>query len=166
MAHNPAGATAPKDLPSFNSIALLIAVPLFLILVNTFTAVLVDKGVFEKNLVTDIMIFLGHPFSALIIAALLAVYFLGIRRGKSKQELLDLSNKALGPAGIIILVVVLEGVLAGSGIEPAAGIALILGVDRILDMCRTAVNVTGDLTAAAVIERSEYEHALRGGGAR
>ena len=69
-------------------------------------------------------------------------------------------------AGIIILVVVLEGVLAGTGIEPAAGIALILGVDRILDMCRTAVNVTGDLTAAAVIERSEYEHALRGGGAR
>ena len=69
-------------------------------------------------------------------------------------------------AGIIILVVVLEGVLAGSGIDPAAGIALILGVDRILDMCRTAVNVTGDLTAAAVIERSEYEHALRGGGAQ
>ena len=66
-------------------------------------------------------------------------------------------------AGIIILVVVLEGVLAGTGVEPAAGIALILGVDRILDMCRTAVNVTGDLTAAAVIERSEYEHALRGG---
>lgn len=53
--------------------------------------------------------------------------------------------------------------LAGTGIDPAAGIALILGVDRILDMCRTAVNVTGDLTAAAVIERSEYEHALRGG---
>jgi Na+/H+-dicarboxylate symporter len=66
-------------------------------------------------------------------------------------------------AGIIILVVVLEGVLAGTGVDPAAGIALILGVDRILDMCRTAVNVTGDLTAAAVIERSEYEHALRGG---
>lgn len=64
-------------------------------------------------------------------------------------------------AGIIILVVVLRGVLAGSGIDPAAGIALILGVDRILDMCRTAVNVTGDLTAAAVIDRSEYDHALK-----
>ncbi len=68
-------------------------------------------------------------------------------------------------AGIIILVVVLEGVLAGTGIDPAAGIALILGVDRILDMCRTAVNVTGDLTAAAVIDRSEYEHALKRGAA-
>jgi len=120
MAHNPAGATAPEDLPSFRSIALLVAVPLVLILVNTFTAVLVDKGVFAENLVTDIMIFLGHPFSALIIAALLAVYFLGIKRGKSRQELLDLSNKALGPAGIIILVTgaggVLKQILVDSGI--------------------------------------------------
>ncbi len=37
------------------------------------------------------------------------------------------------------------------------GIALILGVDRILDMLRTSVNVTGDITASAVIARSEGE---------
>ena len=114
------GATDPANLPSFRSIALLIAVPLLLILVNTFTAVLVDKGIFAKNLITDILIFLGHPFSALIIAALLAIYFLGIKRGKSRQELLDLSNKALGPAGIIILVTgaggVLKQILVDSGI--------------------------------------------------
>ncbi|HWQ03482.1 MAG TPA: cation:dicarboxylase symporter family transporter, partial [Candidatus Nitrosotenuis sp.] len=35
------------------------------------------------------------------------------------------------------------------------GIALVLGVDRILDMCRTTLNVTGDVTAAAFITRSE-----------
>ena len=108
------------QLPSFRSIALLIAVPLLLILVNTFTSVMVDKEVIQKTLLTDILIFLGHPFSALIIAALLAVYFLGIRRGKSRQELLDLSNKALGPAGIIILVTgaggVLKQILVDSGI--------------------------------------------------
>jgi Na+/H+-dicarboxylate symporter len=69
-------------------------------------------------------------------------------------------------AGIIILVVVLEQALAGTGVDPAAGIALVLGVDRILDMCRTTVNVTGDLTAAAVIERSEYDYALKHGGER
>jgi len=110
----------PEKLPSFRSIALLIAVPLVLILVNTFTSVLVDKEVIGKTLLSDILIFLGHPFSALIIAALLAVYFLGIRRGKSRQELLDLSNKALGPAGIIILVTgaggVLKQILVDSGI--------------------------------------------------
>ncbi len=69
-------------------------------------------------------------------------------------------------AGIIILVVVLEQALAGTGVDPAAGIALVLGVDRILDMCRTAVNVTGDLTAASVIDRSEYDHALKHGVGR
>lgn len=114
------GTKNADELPSFRSIALLIAVPLLLILVNTFTSVMVDKEVIQKTLLTDIMIFLGHPFSALIIAALLAVYFLGIRRGKSRKELLDLSNKALGPAGIIILVTgaggVLKQILVDSGI--------------------------------------------------
>jgi len=38
---------------------------------------------------------------------------------------------------------------------PGEGIGIILGVDRILDMCRTVVNVTGDLTAAAFIAKSE-----------
>ncbi len=60
-------------------------------------------------------------------------------------------------AGLVILVVVLQQALAGTGVDPAVGIALVLGVDRILDMCRTALNVTGDLTAAAVIARSEGE---------
>ncbi|NIR45134.1 MAG: dicarboxylate/amino acid:cation symporter [Gemmatimonadetes bacterium] len=55
-------------------------------------------------------------------------------------------------AGIIILTVV----LAQAGV-PEAGIALILGVDRVLDMCRTAVNVTGDLTCSAFVARSEGE---------
>jgi len=41
---------------------------------------------------------------------------------------------------------------------PTALIAIILGVDRILDMCRTTLNVTGDITAAAYVARSEgYE---------
>ncbi|HUG41281.1 MAG TPA: dicarboxylate/amino acid:cation symporter [Longimicrobiales bacterium] len=58
-------------------------------------------------------------------------------------------------AGIIILVLVLQSV--GLGTQAAAGIALILGVDRILDMLRTAVNVTGDLTAASFVARTEGE---------
>lgn len=58
-------------------------------------------------------------------------------------------------AGIITLILVLQSVgLAG---QAAAGIALILGVDRILDMMRTAVNVVGDLSAAAFVARSEGE---------
>jgi Gnt-I system low-affinity gluconate transporter len=106
--------------PSFFIIVLLIAIPLLLILINTFTGMAVDTGLIRKTILTDMLVFLGHPFSALIIAALLAIYFLGVKRGKSKQELLDLSTKALGPAGIIILVTgaggVLKQILVDSGI--------------------------------------------------
>ena len=55
------------------------------------------------------------------------------------------------PGGSIPLLV---GILVMFGI-PAEGIALILGVDRILDMSRTTVNTIGDLSATAVIARSE-----------
>ncbi|MBP8759009.1 MAG: cation:dicarboxylase symporter family transporter, partial [Parabacteroides sp.] len=47
--------------------------------------------------------------------------------------------------------VILTMVLASVGI-PAEGLALILGIDRPLDMLRTAVNVTGDATVAAIVD--------------
>jgi DAACS family dicarboxylate/amino acid:cation (Na+ or H+) symporter len=55
------------------------------------------------------------------------------------------------PSGSIPFIVV---VLTTVGVNPAL-IALILGVDRILDMCRTTLNVVGDLTVAAYVARSE-----------
>jgi dicarboxylate/amino acid:cation (Na+ or H+) symporter, DAACS family len=45
-------------------------------------------------------------------------------------------------------------VLATIGVNPAL-IAIILGVDRILDMCRTTLNVAGDLTIATYVARAE-----------
>ncbi len=54
--------------------------------------------------------------------------------------------------GLIMLVIILKSV----GI-PEEGIALILGVDRILDMCRTVTNITGDATATVVVATSENE---------
>ena len=59
----------------------------------------------------------------------------------------SIGSPATPGAGIIILSMVLEGV----GI-PAAGIAIILGVDRILDMCRTSVNVLGDVAACTTVQ--------------
>ncbi len=53
-------------------------------------------------------------------------------------------------AGIIMLVIVLNSVQV-----PVEGIALILGVDRILDMCRTAVNITGDAAVAVTVASTE-----------
>jgi Na+/H+-dicarboxylate symporter len=75
----------------------------------------------------------------------------------------------ISPSGMVVLVVVAVGASIGSpatpgvgivilsmilnsvGIPPA-GIVLIMGVDRILDMCRTAVNVTGDLVACVIMD--------------
>lgn len=62
--------------------------------------------------------------------------------------------------GIVILATILTSV----GI-PAAGVAIVLGVDRLLDMCRTVVNVTGDLAASAIIDRRTGNGAERAGEA-
>lgn len=64
--------------------------------------------------------------------------------------LASIGTAAVPGAGIIMLVIILESV----GV-PSAGIALILGVDRILDMLRTVVNVTGDAAVATVVATSE-----------
>jgi Na+/H+-dicarboxylate symporter len=50
----------------------------------------------------------------------------------------------------VMLIIVLDQIGIG-----AAGIALILGVDRPLDMCRTVLNVTGDATVAVAVASSE-----------
>jgi len=55
------------------------------------------------------------------------------------------------PGGSIPLLV---GILALFGV-PAEGIAIVLGIDRILDMSRTTVNVWGDITATAFVAKSE-----------
>lgn len=59
---------------------------------------------------------------------------------------------AVPGAGILMLVIVLEQAKI-----PSDGINLILGVDRLLDMCRTVVNVTGDATVSVLIAKSENE---------
>jgi proton glutamate symport protein len=64
--------------------------------------------------------------------------------------LASIGTAAVPGAGIIMLVIILEAVNVPSG-----GIALILGVDRILDMLRTTTNVTGDATVATIIAHSE-----------
>jgi DAACS family dicarboxylate/amino acid:cation (Na+ or H+) symporter len=57
------------------------------------------------------------------------------------------------PAGSIPVIAMILGMY---GI-PAEGLGLILGVDRFLDMCRTTLNVTGDLAAAVVVSRGESD---------
>ncbi len=55
------------------------------------------------------------------------------------------------PAGSLPVVAMILGMVG----VPVEGIGMILGVDRLLDMCRTTLNVTGDLAAAVVVSRGE-----------
>jgi Na+/H+-dicarboxylate symporter len=64
--------------------------------------------------------------------------------------LASIGTAAVPGAGIVMLVIILQSVDV-----PAEGIALILGVDRPLDMMRTAVNVTGDAVVTTVVAKSE-----------
>lgn len=66
--------------------------------------------------------------------------------------LASIGAAAVPGAGMVMLVIVLSSI----GIDPE-GIALIFAVDRILDMLRTVVNVTGDATVASVVAASEGE---------
>lgn len=64
--------------------------------------------------------------------------------------LASIGSAAVPSAGLVMLIIVLQSV----GLNPA-WIGIILPVDRILDMCRTAVNVTGDATVSTVIAKGE-----------
>jgi DAACS family dicarboxylate/amino acid:cation (Na+ or H+) symporter len=59
------------------------------------------------------------------------------------------------PAGSLPVVALILGMVG----VPPEGIGLVLGVDRFLDMCRTTLNVTGDLAAAVVVSRGERNDA-------
>ncbi|UZR93196.1 dicarboxylate/amino acid:cation symporter [Chondrinema litorale] len=64
--------------------------------------------------------------------------------------LASIGSAAVPGAGIVMLVIVLEQAKI-----PVEGIALILAPDRILDMCRTVVNVTGDATVCMLVEKTK-----------
>lgn len=127
-------------LPPFGLIIGLIALPIALILCNTIVEQVatggIESGLSKAERSTAIgealgslptwqqaIHFIGHPVVSLMITTLLAVWFLGTRRGATKEQILELSTKALGPAGIIILITgaggVFKGVLKSTGIDVA-----------------------------------------------
>ncbi|KZN36666.1 dicarboxylate/amino acid:cation symporter [Pseudoalteromonas luteoviolacea] len=95
-----------------------------------------------------------------VIAALFLTQVFGVTLTDSQIVMLMLTTvgASIGsPSMPGVGIVILASVLASFGIPPS-GIALILGVDRILDMCRTTLNVTGDLTACVVMSRWLNKH--------
>ena len=94
------------------------------------------------------------------VTVLFLAQFFGVELGLAQQVtiLVLCILGGIGAAGVpggslpvVAMILVMFGI-------PAEGIGLILGVDRFLDMCRTCVNVTGDLVGAVVIGQGEPEH--------
>ena len=89
------------------------------------------------------------------VAAIFLAQIYGIDVGPGGMALLVLTavGASIGtPATPGVGIVILSMVLGTIGV-PASGIALLMGVDRILDMSRTALNVCGDLVASVVMNR-------------
>lgn len=113
--------TVPDKLPSPGLIAGLVGLPLVLILFNTVLNSPLAADFPLSDSLKDWLGMLGHPFIALIIANLFAWYFLGIRWGFSKNQLLEISSKSLAPAGLIILITGAGGVFKQILTETGAG---------------------------------------------
>ncbi|MFW9613299.1 MAG: gluconate:H+ symporter [Macellibacteroides fermentans] len=116
------------SLPSFTAVATIIGMPLLLMVVKSVIELLIKLGYMQEGIVYDISVFVGHPFSALIIATLMAAYFLGTRRGFTRKQLLDVSAKALAPAGMIILIIGSGGAFKEMLIQSGVGNVLAEGI--------------------------------------
>ena len=114
-----------SKLPSFGFSLALVLFPLVLVGLKTIGARFTE----EDSSLYQWLQFIGHPFTAILIACLVAIYGLAIRRGMSKDKVMEVCSAAIQPAGIILLVTgaggVFKQVLVDSGVGPALGNALI-----------------------------------------
>lgn len=110
--------------PTFSMAIVLILMPLMMIGLKSIAVRFVEPA----SSLHDWFSFIGHPFTAILVACFMAFYILGHRRGMSKQEIMDICSAALQPAGVIILVTgaggVFKQVLVDSGVGDAIGTLL------------------------------------------
>ena len=107
--------------PGFGMVVSIIVLPLVLILLNTASGVVLA----EESLLREWMSFIGHPFTALLLAALLAFYFLGTRLGFSADEVQRVATKSMEPVGMIILLTGAGGVFGYVLVATGVGDALV-----------------------------------------
>lgn len=109
----------------FFMVLVVILLPLFLIVSATVLDILQERMILpEESFWINLIQFIGHPFSALVIATLIAAYFLGYRKGFTGKQVLEFSDKALAPAGLIILVTGAGGVFKEILVDSGVGTAL------------------------------------------
>ena len=136
------------NLPRLSMVIAIILVPLVLILGSTLS----EYISFLKPM-RPVLEFLGTPFVALIIATLLAVYFLGKRQGYTGEQLKKILERSLRPTGQILLVITGGGIIRwvlqdcgmGDIIGPAlekSGLPLIIVAFLIAALIRVSVGAS------------------------
>ncbi len=170
-----ASTAAEAELPAFGLVLTLIGVPLLLILLGTVSRVTLAEG----NPLRALFAFIGHPFVALLVAALLAFWLLGTRRGYSAEEVRKVATAGLEPVGMIILVTgaggvfgnvlvatgvgdALAGLMAGSAMPVVVLAFLIATVVRVAQGSATVAMVTAGGIVAPVIEAGSYTAPMLG----
>ncbi|RKZ16890.1 dicarboxylate/amino acid:cation symporter, partial [bacterium] len=131
----------------------------------------IENGAGVSNRVTSFVLPLGATINmdgtALYecVAALFIAQAYGVELGLGAQVLVVLTAllASIGAAGIPAAGLVMISIILDAVGLPLEGIALILAVDPVLDMCRTAVNVWSDSCGAVVVARSEGENVLGAG---
>jgi gluconate transporter len=118
----------PKDAgsllkpPPVPLVALLLTLPVILIFAST----LAGK---QSGLLGHFLVFIGHPFTALAVTTLAAMYFLGFRRGLSRDAVARLATDSLAPMGALLAIMggggAFKQVIVDSGVGPYAGNLLV-----------------------------------------
>lgn len=161
--------------PSFGQALAVIGLPLGLILLGTLSEVVLTEG----NTGRRVLELVGHPFTALMGAAVLAFYVLGVRGGMPMEKVQTVATKALEPVGLIILVTGAGGVLGNVLVETGVGDALaeamaasnlpvvllaflIAVVVRVSQGSATVSMVTAAGLVAPVIEAGDYSEPMTG----
>ncbi|MEX0945544.1 MAG: gluconate:H+ symporter [Balneolaceae bacterium] len=161
--------------PGFSISVMIIIVPLILILMNTASDVIFEEG----SLIHIWMSFIGHPFTALIIASLMAFYFLGTRLGFTRDQVQEVATKSMQPVGMIILLTgaggvfgkvlvtagvgdVLVDVMSASNLPVVLFAFLVATVIRVAQGSATVAMVTSAGLIAPIIEIAGYSPPLIG----
>ena len=108
----------PRNAPSVPMVILLLLLPILLIIGATIANL-------HNVPFRSAAIFLGHPFTALAITALVAIYFFGIRRGVTSEGAMKLAGESLAPMGALLCIMGAGGaykqIIVDTGVGAYAG---------------------------------------------
>ena len=105
-------------------IVTIIFIPILLMVMNTVVKHIPQTAWLIPSSFTVWIGLIGHPFTALMIANLMAWYFLGLRQGMTKDDIQEIWSKSLAPAGLIILLTGAGGMFKQILIDTGAGALL------------------------------------------